>query len=109
MERLKKTEDFGRVYKKGKSKADRNLVLFYLPTEEEERRLGISVSKKVGNSVVRHRTKRRLKEAARLNEDAFPKKGDFVILARNHAAFADYHELETSLLHLLERMKERQV
>lgn len=106
MERLKKTEDFSRVYKRGRSKADRNLAVIYLPNETDVVRLGISVSKKVGNSVMRHRIKRRIREAARLNEEAFPGKGDFIVLARSHATHAEYRELASSLLRLLDRLKE---
>ena len=106
MERLRKTEDFSRVYRQGKSKADRNLVVIYVPGSEDGIRLGISVSKKVGNSVVRHRTKRRIREAARLHEESFPGSGDYVIIARHHGACAEYGELVSSLTHILARLKE---
>ena len=61
-------------------------------------------SKKVGNSVVRHRIKRRLKEIARLNEDGVKKGYDIVIIARNAAALSGYGELEQSYLRLLTKM-----
>ena len=57
-EGLKKNIDFGKVYRKGKSRANRQLVLYILSNGTDKNRLGISVSKKVGNSVVRHRIKR---------------------------------------------------
>ncbi len=98
---LKKQSDFSRVYRQGRSKADSLLVLYSLAREEgAEARLGISVSKKVGNSVVRHRIKRRLKEIARLNPGAFPEGRDFILIARVKAAEADYHDLERSVLRL---------
>ena len=53
-ESLKKNSDFRTVYNKGTSHADRLLVLYVLENNLEKNRLGISVSKKVGNSVVRH-------------------------------------------------------
>ncbi len=98
---LKKNTDFAAVYGKGKSKADRNLVLYSLQNEREESRFGVSVSKKVGNSVVRHRIKRRLKEIYRLNEDRFAKGKDYVVIARAHAANAAYEELQNSLTGLM--------
>ena len=53
-ESLKKNSDFQNVYKKGKSSANRYLVLYRIENETQRNRVGISVSKKVGNSVVRH-------------------------------------------------------
>ena len=53
-ESLKKNRDFQQVYKRGTSKANRYLVMYVLPNQHMMNRLGISVSKKVGNSVVRH-------------------------------------------------------
>ena len=53
-ESLKKNSDFQSVYRKGTSKANRYLVMYVLKTGTDRNRLGISVSKKVGNSVVRH-------------------------------------------------------
>ena len=57
------------VYNEGNSKANRYLVLYYRKNDLEYNRLGISVSKKVGNSVVRHRTTRLIRESYRLNQD----------------------------------------
>ena len=98
---LKKNTDFAKVYRQGRSRADRNLVLYTMDNSLPESRIGISVSKKTGNSVVRHRIKRRLKEIYRLNESLFCSGKDFVVIARPNAAEADYHELEQSLLKLM--------
>lgn len=97
MERLRKTQDFSNVYHRGKSRADRNLVLYRMKNIHNDYRMGISVSKKVGNSVVRHRIKRRIREAARLNPDYFSKDYDYVVIARKPASGADYVVLEHSL------------
>ena len=70
-ESLKKNSDFKNVYGAGKSYANRYLVMYVLLNGTGCNRLGISVSRKVGNSVVRHRLKRLLKEAYRLHEDMF--------------------------------------
>lgn len=103
-EGLKKNIDFGKVYRKGKSRANRQLVLYILSNGTDKNRLGISVSKKVGNSVVRHRIKRLIKEAYRLNEHAFARGYDLVFIARTDAAGKTYEEIEKSVLHISDLM-----
>ena len=66
---VKKNSDFQIVYKNGRSYANRLLVMYVYQTGREETRIGISVSKKVGNSVVRHRVTRLLRECFRLNRE----------------------------------------
>ena len=68
-ESLKKNKDFQNVYKNGTSYANRYLVMYMLRNQVSRNRLGISVSKKVGNSVVRHRLTRLIWESSRLNEE----------------------------------------
>ncbi len=97
---LKKTKDFQNVYHNGKSYADRNLVLYTWKNGTERNHLGISVSKKVGNSVVRHRFARLIREIYRLHEDMFNSGLDVVVVARSCAGDKDYHELENSFLKL---------
>lgn len=63
-------------------------------------RIGISVSKKVGNSVVRHRVTRLIRESYRLHENIFNSGLDIVIIARPGAAAVGYKEAESALLHL---------
>lgn len=63
-------------------------------------RIGISVSKKVGNSVVRHRVKRLVKESYRLHENVFNSGLDMVIVARVGAGEVGFYEIESALLHL---------
>ncbi len=103
-EGLKKNTDFGKVYRKGKSRANRHLVLYILNNGTDKNRLGISVSKKVGNSVVRHRIKRLIKEAYRLNESAFARGYDLVFIARTDARERTYEEIEKSVLHIADIM-----
>ena len=68
---LKKNDDFRNVYKNGKSYANKYLVMYVLENSMEINRIGISVSKKVGNSVVRHRVTRLVRESYRLHENIF--------------------------------------
>ena len=86
MESLKKTADFRNVYKNGKSYANKYLVMYIMENNRTENRLGISVSKKVGNSVVRHRITRLIRESYRLHENIFNSGLDIVVIARICAA-----------------------
>lgn len=99
---LKKNNEFQRVYRKGTSQANRYLVMYVLENHDRhmENRLGISVSKKVGNSVVRHRITRLVRESYRLNESLFKKDLDIVVIARNSANGTNYHEIEKAFMDL---------
>ena len=106
-ESLKKNRDFQQVYKRGTSKANRYLVMYVLENKDRhmENRLGISVSKKVGNSVVRHRITRLIRESYRLNETSFRQGVDIVVVARPSAKDRSYQEIESALMHLAGRTK----
>ena len=95
-----KNKDFQTVYKKGRSYANKYLVMYVLENKEEENRLGISVNKKVGNSVVRHRITRLIRESYRLNSSYFKLGHDIVVIARANAKDKGYKEIESALLHL---------
>ena len=74
--------------------------MYVVENNTDRNRLGISVSKKVGNSVVRHRITRLIRESYRLHENIFNSGLDIVVIARNNAAKAGYAEIESALLHL---------
>lgn len=99
-ESLKKNSDFQKVYRQGKSYANCYLVMYVLENHTEGNRLGISVSKKVGNSVIRHHLTRLIRESYRLHEDMFNNGLDIVVIARSTAHDISYHETESALLHL---------
>lgn len=99
-ESIKKNEDFKRVYQLGKSYANKYLVMYAKKNDLETGRLGISVSKKVGNSVVRHRITRLLRESYRLNEKKFHSGWDIVVIARQGAKDRNYFEINSAMLHL---------
>ena len=99
-ESLKKNNDFQNVYKNGKSYANKYLVMYVLENNTEKNRLGISISKKVGNSVVRHRFARLVRESYRLHENIFNSGLDIVVVARKSASAAGYAEIDSALLHL---------
>lgn len=99
-ESLKRNEDFRRVYGEGKSYANRYLVMYALENQTDKNRLGISVSKKVGNSVVRHRVIRLIRESYRIREESFNSGLDMVVVARKSAKDKTCQEIESALLHL---------
>lgn len=99
-ESLKSNSDFQKVYREGKSLANRYLIMYILENQRDRNRLGISVSKKVGNSVVRHRITRLIRESYRLQEDTFNSGLDVVVIARKSAKDKTCREIESALLHL---------
>mgnify|MGYP002623829796 CR=1 FL=1 len=104
-ESLKKNNEFTRVYRYGRSKSDQNMVLYALKNHTERNHLGISVSKKVGNSVVRHHLARLIREAYRLHEDEFRIGWDLVVVVKKGRDKISYHEVEHSLLFLADLLK----
>ena len=99
-ESLKKNRDFQLVYKKGTSYANKYLVMYVRENQLEKNRIGISVSKKVGNSVVRHRLCRLIRESYRLHENLFRRGLDIVVVARVSAKERTFREIESAFLHL---------
>ena len=99
-ESLKKNRDFQNVYKRGKSYANKYLIMYILENNSCTNRLGISVSKKVGNSVVRHRLTRLIREIYRLQESRFQRGLDIVVVCRASANGKSYLDLESALIHL---------
>lgn len=99
-ESLKKNRDFQIVYRKGNSIANKYLVMYVLENNLNKNRVGISVSKKVGNSIVRHRLARLIRESYRLNEDKFLCGYDIVVIARATAKEKSYWDIESALMHL---------
>ena len=97
---IKKNCDFQTVYRTGKSYANKYLVMYVKENGLGINRVGISVSKKVGNSVVRHHVTRLLRESYRLHENIFNSGLDIVVVARKGAADVGYYEIESALLHL---------
>ena len=97
---LKKNRDFQQVYRRGTSAASRQFVMYVLENGTDQNRLGISVSKKVGNSVVRHRVTRLVREGYRLQERQFLRGRDIVVIARASAAQCTQEEAKQNLRYL---------
>jgi len=97
---LKKTEEFSRIYRLHDSCADRLLVVY---KAEGTGRIGIVCSKKVGNSVVRHRFARLVRESYRLNKEHIRKNTDIIVVAREKAGESGFIEIRDSFIRLLKR------
>lgn len=97
---LKKNEDFRYVYRNGKVRANRYLVMYVVENNRAINRLGISASKKIGNSVVRHHFYRLVRESYRLHEKIFNSGLDIVVVAKKSAADVGFRDIESALLHL---------
>ncbi|MBR2582073.1 MAG: ribonuclease P protein component [Oscillospiraceae bacterium] len=91
---LKQNSDFRRLYAKGKTSANRYLVLYCRRNGRGVNRMGYTVSSKLGGAVVRNRVRRRLREIARLNMPGLKSGWDVVVVARTRAVAASYAELD---------------
>ncbi|MEH7378615.1 MULTISPECIES: ribonuclease P protein component [Bacillaceae] len=100
--RIKKNKEFQTAFQKGQSFANRQFVVYSLKKEGQDYfRIGLSVSKKIGNAVTRNRIKRYVRQSIfELNEQLAPG-NDYVIIARKPAAEMDFFEVKKSLTHVL--------
>ena len=98
---LKNRREFSNVYQCGKSFANKNLVMYVLENDKKENRLGISDSKKVGNSVVRHRVTRLVRECYRLHQMDLKTGYDLVVVARIPSKDCNYFDMEKSFMHMV--------
>lgn len=92
--------EFQMIYKNGTSYANKYLVMYVTENSDGKSKLGISVSKKVGNSVVRHRLARLIRETYRLNRDMFKSGLNIIVIARVTAKDRSFAEIESAFMHL---------
>ncbi|AYC28377.1 ribonuclease P protein component [Paenisporosarcina cavernae] len=105
-QRVKKNEEFQKIFKKGTSFANRQFVVYFLAKpNQSEFRVGLSVSKKLGNAVTRNRIKRYLRQSLLELSDSIKPSYDYVIIARQPASKLDFHETKKSLQHVLKVAK----
>lgn len=100
--RLKKRKEFNFIYKKGSIAHSNSFFMHYVKTYRKYPQIGISVSKQVGNSVIRSRVKRIISEACRLNIDSFAIK-NYVITAKESIKDKSSKDVEIELLHMLKK------
>ncbi|MDQ0222793.1 ribonuclease P protein component [Streptococcus moroccensis] len=98
--RVKREKDFSAIFKQGQNIANRKFVLYHLETEQKHFRVGLSVSKKLGNAVVRNQIKRLMRHVLITHRQQI-KAEDFVLIARKGVEDLNYHEIEKNLLHVL--------
>ena len=101
---LKLNHLFRRLYQKGKSAANKYLVIYCRRNGSSENRIGYTVSSKLGHAVVRNRVRRRLREIYRLHESQFRPGWDLVVVARSRAVDAPYKKLEGAYLSLADKL-----
>lgn len=103
-DKLKKNKEFQRVYKVNKSYANNLLVVYVLEHRDNpQRRVGFSVSKKMGKAVKRNRIKRMLREIYRLNQHRFREDVDLVLIPRQKLIGATYVEIEKGMIKLFDK------
>nr|WP_281172490.1 ribonuclease P protein component [Ectobacillus panaciterrae] len=102
--RIKKNAEFQAVFQKGKSSANRQFVLYCLDKPgQSDFRIGLSVSKKVGNAVTRNHIKRMIRQVFTELKQCIDSEKDFVIIARKPCAEMTYEQVKSSLLHVMRR------
>lgn len=110
---LKKNNEFKRVYKKGRYKIGRYIVMYVIPNKKTVNRIGITTGKRFGNSVQRNRMKRMIREAYRLQQADMKTGYDIIFMAKATVRKADlpnrklkavyiptYHEVEREIRNL---------
>ena len=107
-ERLRQRKDYLRCYRTGRRRHGSLAILYFVPNQLEAPRLGITASRKVGNAVVRHRLKRRIKEIYRRWQDRSQLPPlDLVVHLKPEAGKSDFPALKAEVLRLLSGLRER--
>ena len=103
--RVKREKDFKAIFKEGTSFANRKFVIYQLENQQNHFRVGLSVSKKLGNAVIRNQIKRRIRHILLSVREHLADNIDFVVIARKGVEGLDYAEMEKNLLHVLKLSK----
>ena len=98
---IRKNSEYQEIYRTEPSKVTGLLVMYVRDAVQDGNRLGVSVSKRVGNSVVRHTFVRKMREIFRLNNSRTIQGKDILVVARNQAGKVSYDQLNRDYLKLL--------
>lgn len=101
MYRLRSNMEFKKVYSGGKTYWNRNLVLYLRKNNFNHNRVGYSITKKVGNSVVRNKIRRRMKEIYRLSFSELKGNYDLIFIPKKNVVDISYKELESAMFHIM--------
>lgn len=101
---LKKNHEFRRMYAKGESAVTPYMVVYAMRSRQECRRVGFTVSTKLGGAVVRNRARRRLREIYRLNSDRLKSGVDIIIVARARCLSGDFGEMSEAFVRACGRL-----
>jgi ribonuclease P protein component len=102
--RLRKRSEYRRVQERGRKVHTPHFLVFVIDQDGEETRLGITVSRKVGNAVLRNLLKRRIREAYRRHRDVFPPGKEIVVLVKRGVGDLDAAKVEDELLRAGKRL-----
>ena len=105
--KLLKSTEFDRVFRTRMSSSDGLIVLYAAPSTQQQPRLGLTVSRKCGNAVLRNRWKRSLREAFRLVQHQLPRQLDIVVLPKR-GALPDVARLQGSFQKLTKQVVAKQ-
>lgn len=101
---IKSSRDFSRTFHRGKSNANKYLVIFIIKNNLNINKIGISIGKKVGNSVNRNRIKRLIRESYRVLENKLKTGYDIVFVPRQPSKTADYKDIFDSLSKIFHKL-----
>lgn len=101
-DRLRSSEDFKKVYKRAKSYYNRQFTIV-IKSNRQNKRIGFSISKKIGKAHTRNYLKRRLREIVRTNLNRFPEGNDYIIIPKKQTVDMEFISLQNSLLHCLKK------
>ena len=101
---LKENYEFRRLYRKGKSAVGGGMVMYCHKNTLGHNRLGLTASVKLGHAVVRNRSRRRLREVYRLNQENLKKGYDIILVARTRTVTASWKELNDTFMKLSRKL-----
>lgn len=101
--KIKKRKEFNYIFNNGKAFFSNTLTLVYTTSKLNKFKVGFSASKKIGNSVVRNRARRRMREVVRLHENNLSKNYNYIFIATPKIDMADYKDIEKDFIYVMKK------